>query len=383
MPRQLPDILKAYADYTSDSESPQIFHIWVALGTIAGAAQRKISMPASHFTVYTNMYIILVSPPGIGKKSTALRVGKNFLKGIQPKANFLTGSISAGKLIQRMSQISNPAHQSMTAYASELGTFLGIDPVNMVDFMTDIYDCEPDWDKQTLARDLEKLEHPWLNFMTGTTPQWLGENASATFVEGGFAARSIYPFSDENIVKEPFPEETPLQRELRPKIWNDLSVIATLDGTFKFSPSAKDFYYNWYLDKKRFPAMMDHRLAGYYTRKHIHVLKVAMALSLSYKDELILDKEDIQRAITLLDGSEPGMRHAFSAVGKNEYATDLERVRAQIISRGRVTYSELLAANYHNLGKRGLDNILEELRYMGVKIENTNGNRSFAMGGDG
>lgn len=371
--RQLDDWLLAYREYTKESESPANFHMWVALGTIAGAAQRKILMSTAYFDVHTNMYIILVSPPGVCKKTTALRIGKNFLKMVEPKVNFATESSSAGALIQMMSKISNPAHQSMTLFSSELGTLLGVDPVNMVDFLTDVYDGNPDWNKQTLSRGNEKIERPWLNLMAGTTPQWLGDNLSSTAVEGGLAARSLYPYSDELILKSPFPEDSPELVDLRKKLAQDLSVIATLDGLFRFAPDARKWYEEWYMDKSRFPKLMDGRTAGYFTRKPIHLLKAAMAFSLSYKSELVLRLDDLQRALAALDSTEPGMRKAFSAVGKNEYATDLERVKSQIISKGRITYGELLAENYHNLGKLKLDNILAELAHLGIVADRTNG----------
>lgn len=364
--RQLPDIMDAYAEYVADSESPEVFHMWVCIGTIAGAAQRKILMSTAYFDIHTNLYIILVSPPGVGKKTTALRIGKNMLKNVKPEVNFATEATSAGALIKAMSEISSVAHQSMTLFSSELGTLLANDAVSMVDFLTDIYDGNPDWHKQTLKRGSEKISHPWLNLLAGTTPQWLGDNLSSTAVEGGLVSRSIYPFSAELILRSSFPEETPRQTELRRQITNDLSRIATLEGTFRFDPEARRFYDTWYLDKSRYPKLMDSRTAGYYSRKHIHVLKVAMALSLSYKDDLVLLKKDIEQARRLLDGTEVGMKQAFSAVGKNEYATDLERVLSQIRTKRSVSYGELLGANYNNLGKRGLDIIIDELRYMGV-----------------
>lgn len=369
--RKLDDWLRGYAEFTQNSESPEVFHMWVALGTIAGAAQRKIRMHLAYFDVYTNMFLILVSPPGIGKKTTALRVGKNFLKRVEPQVNFATESSSAGALIQMMSKISNPTHQSMTIFSSELGTLLGTDPVTMVDFLTDIYDCNPDWHKQTLARGKEAINHPWLNLLAGTTPQWLGEHLSKTAVEGGLVARCIYPFSDELKLENPLPKEDKAKKKIADELIHDLSIIATLEGEFELEPEAERFYSEWYMDKTRFPKLMDPRVAGYYGRKHIHVLKVAMALSLSYKNELVLNLEDIQRALVLLEATEPGMTRAFSAVGKNEHSTDLERILAQLRSRGRMAYGELIAANYHSINKRTLDEILEQLRQMGeINVDN-------------
>ena len=374
MPRKLKDWLQAYAEYTSESESPEVFHVWVALSTIAGAAQRKIMMRTAYFDVLTNMFVILVSPPGRGKKTTALRIGKNLLKSVEPKVNFATESASPEALIGLMSKITNQAHQSMTLYSSELGTLMSTKAEAMVDFLMDIYDGNPDWERQTVAHDLQKITRPWLNIAAGTTPKWLGENMGVVAAEGGLVARCLFAYSDERLLRSPFPRETERMKALKKDLIHDLCIISALEGEFDFDKDAEKYYNAWYLDESRFPAILDPRTASYYDRKHIHMLKVAMALSLSYKDELVLTLPDIQRAKVLLDSAEPGMRTALAAMGKNEHASELVHVLSQIKSKQSISYKDLLVENYHNLGKKQLDIVLDELVSMGRIKPDRNGN---------
>ena len=158
--RQLDNWLDAYREYTAGTESPPNFHLWVALGTIAAAMQRKISMDAGYFDVHSNMYIILTSPPGRSRKSTALRIGKKLLSGLKDygqEIHFSTQASSVAALVRQLVSIPNKEHQSLTAFSSELGSLLGSKSIEMTDFLVDIYDCDPGWDKQTIARDLEKI----------------------------------------------------------------------------------------------------------------------------------------------------------------------------------------------------------------------------------
>jgi hypothetical protein len=90
-----------------------------------------------------------------------------------------------------------------------------------------------------------------------------------------------------------------------------------------------------------------------------------MALSLSYKDDFILTVEDLQRALALLDATEPGMHKALGSAGKNPLAAETMRVAAQIANKGKTSYRELILANFHDLGKVNLDRVLEDLRMMG------------------
>ena len=369
--RKLDDWLKGYAEYTAQSDSPQVFHMWCALGTIAGAAQRKIYMPYAYYDVHTNMFIVLVSPPGRGKKSSAMRAAKAILKEVEPRVNFVSESGSFEGLIGSFAKITNPPHQSMTLYSSELGSLMSTNPVGMVDFLTDIYDGNPDWGRQTVKHDLQVIKKPWLNLISGTTPKWLSERLGLIALEGGLMARTILPYSEDLILENPRPKETPAFRAVKQALIHDLSIIATLNGTFDFDGGddgeTAQWYDSWYKDRTRYPAISDPRTASYYDRKHIHLLKVAMLLSLSHKDELVLDLPDLQRALKFLDATESGMRLALNAVGRNEQASEASTIMAQLRARGKISYQELLIENFSHMrfGKKGFDEALSALATMG------------------
>lgn len=366
--RKLDNWLDAYREFTAGTESPPNFHLWVALGTLAAAMQRKVSMDAGYFDVHSNMYIILTSPPGRSRKSTALRIGKKLLAGLKDygqEIHFSTQASSVAALVRQLVAIPNKEHQSLTAFSSELGSLLGSKSVEMTDFLVDIYDCDPGWDKQTIARDLEKIEYPWFNMLAATTPQWLGDNLSKTAVEGGFVSRSIFIYEDTRLLVA-FPELTPRQREIHKWLVHDLAVISKVRGRMTFSPTAKSFYKDWYEDPARLSTgYQDYRISGYYERKHIHVLKVAMALSMAASNSLVLERPSIEAAILLLNSIEPGMRRAFSAVGGNEHSTVIERIRDQIIQMQKVPYKRLLGSYIADVDKERFDKILESLVSMG------------------
>jgi hypothetical protein len=366
--RKLGNWIEEYRNFTSGTESPAAFHLWVALGTISAAAQRKINMDAGYFDVHSNMFIILTSPPGRSRKSTALRIGKSLLRGLKDYGqdiHFSTQASSVAALVKQLTAIPNKDHQSLTAFSSELGSLLGSKSVEMTDFLVDIYDCDPDWDKQTMQRGLEKIEFPWLTLLAATTPQWLGDNLSKTAVEGGFVSRSVFVYEDTRLLVA-FPELTEEQKKLKKLLIHDLAIISALKGRMVFSPDAKEFYRAWYEDPKRLAGpTRDYRISGYYERKHIHVLKVAMALSLAQKNTLVLDVESVRAAILLLGSIEPGMRKAFSAVGKNPHATVIERIRDQIVESGKIPYKKLLAAHISDVSKEDFDKLLSSLVDMG------------------
>lgn len=361
--RVLSNWLMSYLEYTSENEAPEIFHTWVGLATIAGAAQRKVFMETQFFPVHTNMFIILVGPPG-SKKTTAIRQGKKMLRKV-PGVNFTTTATSVTALIKQFTAITAKDHQSLTAYSNELSSLLGISRHEMIEFLTDIYDCEPDWDKQTHLHGKEKIPYPWLNVIAATTPQWMGDNLSRTAVEGGFVSRSIFPYSSEIILKSPFTKRTEAYMRLEEKLVNDLAHISVQYGEFEWEEAALEWYNEWYLDKTRFPTLTDNRLQGYYMRKHVHLLKVAIALTLAERDTKLLDLRSVKTALAMLEQVEPDMKRAFSAVGGNVTMSDMERIAAQVKASGELTYGDILAHNLFSVSRQVIDELLTNLVDMG------------------
>lgn len=361
--RKLKNWLMEYGNYTAENEAPAQFHLWCGLGTIAGAVQRKVRMVSQYFEVLSNMYVILVAPPGTARKTTALKLGQGILKEV-PGVHFTTKASSPAALIKQFAELPTKEHQSLTAYSYELGSFFSTNPAEMVDITTDLYDGNPDWDKQTVGRGLEKIPRPWFNLLAATTPQWLGDYLSPTAVEGGFVSRSIFVYAEQRKLSNPFPQPSEEHKRLKQLLVNDLTHISTLEGDMQFTEAAKEWYAHWYQDAGRFPTLTDNRTSGYYERKHIHMLKVAMALSIAESDSLLVDVRDLELAKKLLGDVEPGMKKSFSSVGRNIFATDIERILHQITATGKISYAQLIRANYHALEKKRIDEILQQLMDM-------------------
>lgn len=367
--RRITDWLGAFLDLTAKLESPLEYLQWSGLSTIAAVAQRKIYMESTAFFAHTNMYVVLVGPPG-SKKSTAIRAGKKLLKKV-PGINMSGDAPSVVGLMKDFADIAQKDHQSLNAFISEFSSLFENATETMTGFLTAFYDGDDDYIKRTRVGGKEHIPFPWLNLIAGTTPTWLGDNLQKSAVEGGLVARTLYIYSDEIILQSPFPKYTPELRKLEEYLTHDLAHISVRQGEFAFEGGedgdAYQWYAKWYLDRARFPKVSDNRTAGYFVRKPIHLLKVAMALSLAKSDDLQLSVENLQIALAFLDRIEPGMSRAFSAVGGNMYATEIERVERILRQAGvaGLGYPELVASTYHNMEQRQLDATLTTLRAMG------------------
>src|SRR2546425_2216980 len=362
--RLLPDWIEAYMVYTAESRSPDEYHLWTALTTIAGAVRRKAFFSFEYFLLYPNLYTVLVGPPGRCKKSTAMRIGRKFLSQV-PGVNFSTDSTSRERLIQDLTQSHADGHSSMTAYSSEFASLLTTSGMDMVVFLTDIYDCPDEWTHKTKMGGTNKIKQPYLNIEGGTTPDWIARSLPLDTIGIGLTARIVFVYQDTPRIRDPFPKMSQAQKDLEEILVKDLIKISLITGQYLMDKEADAFYRAWDLTAQQEHPNHDPRLSGYYVRKGMHLIKVAMVVAASQRDETVLTKNDLERALELLNHLEPAMAKTFSAVGKNPLTLDIENVLTAVISQPGITYAKLLDMFKHSVRKDELDEVMTTLQMIG------------------
>ena len=373
--RRMGDWLKEWLDHTADLGVPHNYLLWTGLSTIAAVAQRKIYRATQSYTVYPNLYVWLVGPPG-ARKTTAIRSGRNLLTPLKETGVYLTSDApSVVGLMKDFNDIPQKDHQSLNGFIYELSSFFENAPDTMTGFLTAIYDGDADYSKRTRIGDKEHISFPWFNWIGGTTPRWMGDNLGANAVEGGLVARTLYVYSSEiQWDIDPEPEITPAFLNRCDALTRDLAHILTLGGQMAWEGGrGGDAYREWatfFRDPGRMPSVPDNRTQGYFVRKHIHLQKVAMLLSLARSDNLEISHENVLVARSMLEKYvEPSMKKAFVAVGANPFATDFERIADQIEMSGGMTLEQLTNTNFHQLDHSKLVMTLSSLEAAGRIIK--------------
>lgn len=364
--RSLPNWIEAYLAYTASNEAPEEFHLWMALTTIAGVLRRNVSFDMGYFTVYPNLFTVLVSPPGRCKKSTAMRISREFLRKVDG-INFTSDSISRERLIQDLSQCLKDDQSPMTAYSSEFASLLTTSGMDMVVFLTDIYDSPSEWSHKTKMGGTQKIIAPYLNLAGGTTPDWIARSLPLDTVGIGLTSRVLFVYQDTPRIRPWRPKLTTEQIKLGELLAYDLRLISTLQGQFEFTVDAEHLYDEWYKARLDNPNTSgDPRLNGYFERKPVHVLKVAMIIAASRHDNLQITVEDLGLAWGLLEKTEARMPKVFAAVGKNALAFDLVQIIDAVAAGGAqgITERELMQRFVHNVRREEMAEILATLIQM-------------------
>lgn len=353
MPRFHKDFISAYMEYAQYSEAPKHMHFWTGVSVVAGALRRKVWIDMAYFRWYPNFYIILVAPPGIVQKSTTAGIGMSLLRQV-PGINFGPEVVTWPALVTAMASISEGYEvgdmihimSALTLESSEFGNLLNPQDKEMVDLLVNLWDGKQgSFNKATKNSGNDSIENPWINLIACTTPSWIAGNFPEYMIGGGFTSRCLFVYAEEKDKFVAYPglsvpkDLDRVQRELI----SDLTHISTLAGEMKLSPEAIKWGTEWY--EKHYserPANLDDdRFGGYIARKQTHIHKLAMVLSASESDTLVIEAEHLQTAATMTTDLEPDMAMVFAKIGKTEASFYADRMVQYVARRGETPYMEV------------------------------------------
>jgi hypothetical protein len=326
-------------------------HFWSAVGTVAGALRRRVWIDMKRFTWYPSFYIIFVGPPGIVAKSTTIDISIDLLKQV-PGIKFGPNAITWQALVTAFAAASESfEYQSewhpmspLTLAASELGSLLNLQDRDMINLLIELWDGKKTYEKITKMSGNDVVEAPWINLQAGTTPHWIADNMPQAMIGGGLSSRCIFVYGDmkERYVAYVDEQVGKGDTSLRTKLISDLEQIAMLCGPYTISAAARDWGRAWYerFWKDAMSRMDDQMLEGYAARKQTHMHKVAMVLSASRGDSLVISADDLQLANTMLEDLEKDMHRVFSRIGRTEDSMQAERFIEFVRRKGAIPYAD-------------------------------------------
>lgn len=370
--------------------TPAIFKRWAAIVTIGGALERRVFTFTDVGIVYPNLFVMLVAPPGIGKTLLleyvrSLWMGTKELK-VAP-SNMTKAALV--DVLQRAKKIHNLSggrlleYHSLQVVAEEFGVFCPAHDQDFLSTLSSLYNCGDNYSEERRSRKAEDqidVTNPQLSLIAGAQPDYLAELLPAVAWGQGFMARVIMVYSD-TLMRVPLfsgreridPKATDAYKHLAAKLHSIVKRV----GYVKWEPAAEKLMEAWYL--AGCPTEPDHfKLKHYNTRRHFHVLKLALISAASREAETIAPF-DVTRAIEWLTSAEAFMPEVFKAMtGKSDgdvirefqifvnqrYAQTQKNIHAQTL----ITYLQNKTPAYNVM--RVIE--LAEKSEMIVKIAGTN-----------
>ncbi len=339
-----------YLRFTAGLQSPEMYHLWTAISTIAAALERSVFLDRVYFKVYPNMYIVLVGPAGKVGKSTAINMGAGLLNKIEDPPRFFAEKITPERLLEYMSNTMRKIDDGRIdfvsaafACASELSVFMGkSSDSETLKLLTDLYDCkEGTWRYETKSSGTAELENPCLNVLAGSTPKWLRTAIPIEIVGGGFVSRTIFVYQSELRRAVAFPEDEVPENFLamQSKLINDLEHIRNLRGRFYFTDEAKEWYRTWY--EQWYATDGEIYDTDFYARWPTQLLKVGMIISCAERDDLDLRVADLKKAQTIMDSVSGLMTDVVGVMSSADSQIDTQKILGYIKRRGELSHRQL------------------------------------------
>jgi len=369
MPRSCPDgVIEEFCLYCRETEIPSMFALWSGIFLCSNALGRDCFIDQGHFVVYPNMYVILVAGSAKCRKSTAINLATDFLRKIEPPVKILSQKLTPEAMISALSGIKV---QDKTKIIDEaVGTFVNDELSTLIDrntfasslipILTKLYDCK-DFEYETKARGAESVKNPCLSILGGSTIQWIKEAIPIHAIGGGFTSRIVFVFRASRERKIAWPTKSKENEKREEIITKDLNAIRSMRGQFGVSESAKELFINEY------EAFLDGAMAsspylgGYAGRRHVTLLKTAMAFSASRSSDREIVEEDMIKAIKSLTAVEGGMDVVMKSITAEPIGDISEQVMALVMCGGSISRAKLIRETKHRISVRELDVILEAL----------------------
>ena len=375
MKRKLDDWLTAYLEYTENTESHLSYRIWTGIGVLSGALRRQvwINWPDP---IYPNQYIVLVGPSSQSRKSQAINPGKALLRELTVPV--LPDDNTPESIIQYLESKCQDTFYydgrqfistTATAFCTELSVFTGNKNTRFLVYLTDWYDSASRWERQTKHQGFDELVGLCFNLVGATADRWFPYILTEEAIGGGFTSRCIFIVEQDRgkIIADPNLHNPPAT--LKEALTHDLEIISMIIGEMKFDKAAYDRYTSWYLhtaeeEGKGHWAVRDPLFRGYCARRATHIKKLAIAISVSESDDLVITLDQFERAMGLMVAAEENMGNLFSSFGTASYVGQTTEVMNFIRSNGKVSKSEIMRQFYRSVDSTILEAVIKVLTDM-------------------
>ena len=377
--------LDTYIEYTKEQESPKSFNIMTGFAVLSAAIGRNVWLPRIKYTIFPNLYVIMIAASAKCRKSVAVGIGRKLLVAMEKPPMIFAQKITPEALIDAITESKVDEQCYGLIFSDELSVFLSADAMKrgIIPVLTSFYDSHSKWEYHTKGRGKQFIKNSSLGMLAATTRDDFINSMPKSAIGGGFTSRLVLVYEERpshlklfnpvNIAGEEV-EETDREVTLRRHLIADLNYIQKkVKGRLSFSKEAKKASLKWYESEQ--DTDRDIATDGYFGRKHDTMFKMAAILCISEGDELVIQEHHIVRALKILKVTEDKMEKLVSKIGTTESGSLTERVLNHISRSPDITHSRLLRKCWRFASAQDLTAIIRTLIDSGEVDEKISGQK--------
>lgn len=328
------NLIDEFIKDTPATESPELFRKWSAIAAIAGLAQRRVWCDIGKGALFPNQFILLVSPPGVGK-SVVLKMVEQ-LWSLNRDIYIGDESTTIPGLLDYMQDCQSPASYDgvtvqthpISVACREYGTYMKSYDLSALNLLNDFWDCPKVFSEMTRGGGKNTLDYPVMNLVSGTQPSYLNNVLPEEAWSLGFCSRLVLVY-DWRIKQLRTRERLALPKFQPEKYKPAVDALCKWQGKLALTPAALDYFDSWIVDEGMKPVPMHPRLASYVARRPVHWLKVAMCFALASGSPCI-EKFHLEQAKQALCEVEDLMPEIFRDMSKQSDKDVLDEIRMSI-----------------------------------------------------
>ena len=338
--------LHQYMFAQGTSKVPSDYHWWCAVSTIAACVANRVWAFKGAERIQPNLYTLLIGPSGIGKGSAikeALRL-INGIEGINPIPGKITGPFLMDYLSGRHAAKGAPPNLIYLVCEELAFSFTeGQQARDLVKTLVALYGGNvgdmPFYDG-TRTGGLIAMKRACINFLAGTTEEWLVQALPSDTVAGGFSRRIVAVDREHTDVEQLAYPVYPKERD---------SILATLkarcvrltqlEGEMYVTADAVLRYEEWFYERPKLEDL-DPLLHPWWSTQDELAYKLAMLFALAYyedRQEMTITGTDMvhawQQTQEMKDHVLRAIRHTFA----DKESKDIAWARYFFEMRGRCT----------------------------------------------
>lgn len=360
-----------YLHYTSQNMAAPKLHEWACIMTIATALSRKVWFQQGDWRIYPNLYVFFVGAPG-DRKSTAMELAARVIHDFTD-IQIAPDQITREALTQFMQKkcgkqfFDGPTildYSPITVFSDELVILLGPEPIRMIELLTSLWNNPTTFKVFTKNMGNDEIVRPCVNLLGCITPSTMNNMMQQNLISGGFCRRMILVYTKKKGPPLPFPEMTEAHYESKRFCVEYAKKAQELTGPFSITPDAKEFFSDWYINIRapQEESATTDVMRHWYSTKDGQLLKVSMCLAVTESLDKVIKLHHVQKALDLLDETEPDIMSVLGGAGRNELAPVANTVKLLIEKHpDGITLAQLKGMTFQLCNAEELNRVLEQL----------------------
>jgi hypothetical protein len=313
--------------------------------------------------VIPNLYVFLIAPSGIGKNVAANVASQYVLQEpwLENKVNYYRGKLTPPRLhdllgrkkwVEEMGEYIDP-NSKIWLLTPELTYGMGKGEMaeQLIETMTELFSSGKIPLKEgTRTHGEITVEDPCINWLAGTTKEWLVDAVKPKGIKGGFFARVMPVYYKagtprERIWQPIYPSDF---QEVNEYLKGRAQALSFVEGEFRITAVADAYGRQWYMNRQ---SPEDDNLAPYYNRAREMMLKLAMIFSLADGGPLVIEPYHIQMAHVAYRELQQGTLELIELASQTPQTQGSKLIADFLAARGKCTRTQLSRA----MQKKGMD----------------------------